>query len=64
MAQLHFVKHAEIMGISVEQAKNVRRIQVAKTTKVRMLNEYGDQDHVSCLCIPFFASQDVSTHLP
>jgi hypothetical protein len=42
VAQLHCVKHAEIMGISAEQAKSVHETQVATITRVRMLNESGD----------------------
>jgi hypothetical protein len=40
-AQLHFVRHAGIMDISVEQAKNVHKIRVTKTAKVHMLKDCG-----------------------
>jgi hypothetical protein len=39
MAPLYFVKYAEIMDISAEQAKSVHETQVATITRVRMLNE-------------------------
>jgi hypothetical protein len=45
------VERVEIMAISAEQAFCEHKMSVARSTRVRMWNEYRNLFHVSCLNI-------------
>jgi hypothetical protein len=50
---LHFVRHADVMAINDERAKNVHKIEVVRCTRVRtvMLIQYKYFFYGSCLSI-------------